>query len=93
MKNDQLNLKSGLEDLAKKGYTRVLVEGGSEISSSLLSKNLVNKIFLYRSGIIIGGDGLSSIASYGLKDLKLAKNFNIVSSKIIDSDLLEEWQR
>jgi len=90
---NQLNLKSGLEDLANKGYTRVLVEGGSEISSSLLSKNLVNKIFLYRSGIIIGGDGLSSIASYGLKDLKLAKNFNIVSSKIIDNDLLEEWQR
>ena len=92
-KDNLLNLRYGMKDLSRRGYNTVLVEGGSEIYSSLIKNNLVDKIYFYRSGVIIGGDGLSSVSSYKLKKLDLAKNFNIVSSEIIDGDILELWKK
>ena len=53
--------------------------------------NLIDKVFLYRSGIFIGGDGLSSIASYNIKNLDLVKRFQLLKTMILDSDVLEEW--
>ena len=90
-RNNKLDLREGLKDLANKGFNRVLVEGGSKISSSLMADNLIDKVFLYRSGIFIGGDGLSSIASYNIKNLDLAKRFHLLKTMILDSDVLEEW--
>jgi len=92
-RDNLLNLNYGMKDLSRKGYNTVLVEGGSEIYSSLIKNNLVDKIYFYRSGTIIGGDGLSSIASYKLKKLNLAKKFNVISSEIIDGNILELWKK
>ena len=91
--NNYLDLNYGLKNLSKKGYNSLLVEGGSEIYSSLIKEELVDKIYYYRSGKIIGGDGLSSISSYNLKNLKNAKIFKIFSSDIIDGDILEIWKK
>ena len=89
--NNKLNLIEGLTDLSNKGFNRVLVEGGSEISASLMANNLIDKVFLYRSGIFIGGDGLSGIASYNIHNLDLAKRYNLLKTRILDGDVLEEW--
>ena len=90
-KENKLNLLEGLKALADKGFTRVLVEGGSQISASLLENNLIDKVFLYRSGMFIGGDGISSIASYNLKKLEFTKRFHLFKTRILDGDVLEEW--
>ena len=91
--NNYLDLNYGLKNLSKKGYNSLLVEGGSEIYSSLIKEELVDKIYYYRSGKIIGGDGLSSISSYNLINLQNAKKFKIFSSEIIDGDILEIWKK
>ena len=92
-KNKYLDLKYGLKDLCKRGYNSVLVEGGSEVYATLIKNELVDKIYFYRSGKIIGGDGLSSISSYNLRRLNNAKKFKIFSSNIIDGDVLEVWKK
>ena len=91
--NKKLNLLEGLNDLANRGFNRVLVEGGSNISASLLDNNLIDKVFLYRNGIFIGGDGLSSIGEYNIKKLSLAKRFQLQNTRILDGDVLEEWNK
>ena len=92
-KDNLLSLNYGIKDLSRRGFNSVLVEGGSEIYSSLIKNELVDKIYFYRSGAIIGGDGLSSVASYQLKQLNLAKSFNIISTEIIDGGVLELWKK
>ena len=89
--NKRLKLSEGLNDLANKGFNRVLVEGGSNISASLLNNNLIDKVYLYRNGIFIGEDGLSSIGKYKLKSLSLAKRYKLKRTKMLDGDVLEEW--
>jgi diaminohydroxyphosphoribosylaminopyrimidine deaminase / 5-amino-6-(5-phosphoribosylamino)uracil reductase len=87
----KLNLLEGLNNLAERGFNRVLVEGGSTIAGSLLDSNLIDKVFLYRNGIFIGGDGLSSIGPYKIESLPLAKRFQLLKTRILDGDVLEEW--
>ena len=89
--DNKLNLIEGLTILSEKGYNKVLVEGGSEISASLMANNLIDKVFLYRSGIFIGGDGLSGIASYNINNLDLIKRYKLLKTRVLDDDVLEEW--
>ena len=89
--DNKLNLIEGLTYLSEKGYNKVLVEGGSEISASLMANNLIDKVFLYRSGIFIGGDGLSGIASYNMNNLDLIKRYKLLKTRVLDDDVLEEW--
>ena len=89
--DNKLNLIEGLNDLSEKGYNKVLVEGGSEISASLIANSLIDKVFLYRSGIFIGGDGLSGIASYNINNLDLIKRYKLLKTRVLDDDVLEEW--
>ena len=42
--NKKLILLEGLNDLANKGFNRVLVEGGSNISASLIDNDLIDKV-------------------------------------------------
>ena len=88
---NKLNLIKGLNSLSEKGFNKVLVEGGSEISASLIANSLIDKVFLYRSGIFIGGDGLSGIASYNIDNLELAKRYGLIKTRVLDDDILEEW--
>ena len=56
--NKRLDLNQILTKLARKGLSRILVEGGAEIYSSFLEANLVDEIMIYRSPKIIGLGGL-----------------------------------
>ena len=47
--NGQINLKSVLSNLRSKGFNRILVEGGSELSSSFLEDNFVNLVYWFTS--------------------------------------------
>ena len=43
-----------MEDLAALGFTRALVEGGAAVAEALLSENLVERIALFESDVIVG---------------------------------------
>ncbi len=54
-KKGRLNLEALLEQLAAFGVGRLLVEGGGELSWSLLSRNLVDRLFWIVAPKILGG--------------------------------------
>jgi len=60
-KNDRVNIRHVLHDLARHKITSVLVEGGQEMYAEFLNRRLANKIYLYtapmnyRSGISLFG--------------------------------------
>ena len=65
---EPLNMKKALEILAERGITRLLVEGGATLATSLLQEGLVDRIEWFRAPLLLGDD---SLAAFG--NLKLEK--------------------
>ena len=64
--NNQIKIKNVLKFLAKQKITSVLVEGGSEIFTQFLEKNLFDEIIVLQSPNILG----NGISAFNLKKMK-----------------------
>ena len=64
--NGQVDLSDALEKIACRGINTLFCEGGSKIAASLLKANLVDTIYSFTSGLIMGKDGISSIGPLGI---------------------------
>jgi diaminohydroxyphosphoribosylaminopyrimidine deaminase / 5-amino-6-(5-phosphoribosylamino)uracil reductase len=80
-------------ELASRGLTRVLVEGGGTVAASLLKADLVDRLSVYRAGLLLGGDSRSAVGDLGLSRLDFAPRFSLVSRRVVGSDTLETWRR
>jgi diaminohydroxyphosphoribosylaminopyrimidine deaminase/5-amino-6-(5-phosphoribosylamino)uracil reductase len=89
--NGKILLNSALTNLASEGITSVYCEGGSMLAASLLSDNFVDELIIFTAGVIIGGDGLPTVASLGLDNLKDARRLNLLESVTIDGDVMTRW--
>lgn len=63
-----VDLAAGLQALAEAGLTRVLVEGGARIVSSLLKSGLADQLLWYRAPCVMG-DGASAVSGLGISHL------------------------
>ena len=70
-----INLKDVLKHLANLGVNNLLIEAGQKINTSFIKENLVDKIILFQSKKIIGGDGLNAIGNLDLKNLNQCFEF------------------
>lgn len=89
----RVDLAAAMVALGGRGLTRVLVEGGGRLAASLLASDLVDRLAIFRAGVMIGGDGLASVAGYGLDKLDLARRYSRQSLQEIGADALETWAR
>jgi diaminohydroxyphosphoribosylaminopyrimidine deaminase/5-amino-6-(5-phosphoribosylamino)uracil reductase len=55
----RVDLADLLDKLAQRGVTHLLVEGGGEVATSFLAAGLVDRLLLFLSPRILGGDGLA----------------------------------
>ena len=82
-----------LQALGGQGLTRVLVEGGGTLAAALLAADLVDRLAIFRAGVMIGGDGVPGIGPYGLERLASARRFCRLSLGETGDDVLETWTR
>ena len=80
-----------LKALAKRGITRLLVEGGSRLSAALLRDNLVDRLEWFRAPRLMGGDGVPVAGPIGVETVDAAPRFVRVSAREIGDDLLESY--
>jgi diaminohydroxyphosphoribosylaminopyrimidine deaminase/5-amino-6-(5-phosphoribosylamino)uracil reductase len=88
-----LSVSATLQALGARGITRLLVEGGSALSGSLLQQDLVDRLYWFRSASVIGGDGLAAAASLGIERLFDAKLFARIETEALGADMLETYRR
>ena len=62
LEKKNFNITYIVKELAKLGVCNLLVEGGREIFSSFIKKDLVDKIIIFRSNFFIGSDGLNLLS-------------------------------
>jgi diaminohydroxyphosphoribosylaminopyrimidine deaminase/5-amino-6-(5-phosphoribosylamino)uracil reductase len=73
-----------MRDLAKRGLTRVLVEGGPELQRALIAANLADLVYRYRAPLTLGSGTHSAIGA--LKD-----RLHIIERVPLGTDLLESF--
>ena len=87
--NDEEFFNFIFTDLASKGVNNLLIETGSIINTLLLSLNLVDELLIFRSGNIIGNDGVPFVNPLNFKKINDLKNYRISSLKFFEDDILE----
>ncbi|SHF23093.1 diaminohydroxyphosphoribosylaminopyrimidine deaminase [Ruegeria intermedia] len=82
-----------LQQLGRKGLTRVFCEGGSALAASLLADDLVDELVGFTAGLAIGAEGLPAIGALGLEDLSEAPSFELAEARPVGGDVLQVWRR
>ena len=92
-KGSELSLREILNKITNLGYMRILVEGGSHLSGSLLKNNYVNEIQWFRASKIIGKGGVDAVSDMGVSNMKSTKNFVLLDSKNYGNDILTIYRK
>ena len=88
-----LDIKKAIKLISTKGYHRILVEGGSKISTSLLKNDLIDKIYWFRASKVIGNEGIGAISNLNIKKMNLVKNFKLENSTRVEDDIMDIYTR
>ena len=93
LENGYLDLIDLFKKLSKLGLTRVLVEGGGKLATSLMEGKLVDKLILITAGIILDKEGIDGI-NLDLSDVISLDDYDRYSldkSSIIGNDVAHIW--
>ena len=82
-----------LTKLAETGLTRILVEGGAILATTLLKAGLVDRLYWFRAPIVIGGDGLPGIAPMDVDRLGDSVGLRCVGRRALGNNVLELYDR
>ena len=86
--DDDTFLTSAASEMADSGLTRVLIEGGGTVAASFLKADLVDEIYWFSAGMMLGGDGIPAIGRLGLDRLSAAEHFMARDTVVFGDDRL-----
>ncbi|MEM6903247.1 MAG: bifunctional diaminohydroxyphosphoribosylaminopyrimidine deaminase/5-amino-6-(5-phosphoribosylamino)uracil reductase RibD [Pseudomonadota bacterium] len=90
---DVLDPKAIATELASRGLTRVLIEGGGEVAASFLEAGLIDRLEWFRAGKILGADARAGIGLLDLEYLDRAPRFQRHSVHALGRDSWERYVR
>jgi diaminohydroxyphosphoribosylaminopyrimidine deaminase/5-amino-6-(5-phosphoribosylamino)uracil reductase len=88
-----LDLAAVLHALSEKGITRLLVEGGSRVASSLVAAGLVDEAWLLRGPNVIGADGVPALDALPLSAITQSPKLRVRVSEKLQNDTLTIYER
>jgi diaminohydroxyphosphoribosylaminopyrimidine deaminase / 5-amino-6-(5-phosphoribosylamino)uracil reductase len=91
--DSRLDLMAVLKLLAKRGITRLMVEAGPILASSLVRADLVDEAALFRSRVPIGADGIDALDGLPLSALTQSPQLRRLASESVGEDSLETFVR
>ncbi len=83
----RVDLRAGLEALAKAGLTRVWVEGGGVLAAGLLERDLVDEVHWFAAPTLLGGDGRPALGPIGAARLSRAVHLEAPEVRRVGQDL------
>lgn len=85
------DITAALSALAARGINRVLGECGPGVAAALLKAGLVDRLQWFRAGKVIGADGRSAIAGFGVDSLAQTVRLTRVATCPLGEDMLETY--
>jgi diaminohydroxyphosphoribosylaminopyrimidine deaminase/5-amino-6-(5-phosphoribosylamino)uracil reductase len=86
--NGQVSITSVASDLANRGITRVLLEGGGTLASSFLRADTIDRIYWFSAPKLIGSEGRPSLGETGINQLIQTPAFTRRSNYVMGADTL-----
>jgi diaminohydroxyphosphoribosylaminopyrimidine deaminase/5-amino-6-(5-phosphoribosylamino)uracil reductase len=86
-------LDAVLTDLAARGITRLLVEGGATVHAAFLDSGLADRLEVFTSPMVLGGAGQGAVDALAALTLDEAPRFNAIRQRSIGPDLLVSYAR
>jgi len=80
-----------LNDLAKRGVTRLLVEGGAAVHAAFLDRGFADRLEIFRAPIVLGASGRNGIYALAALDLDEASRFVSLGHRALGPDMLESF--
>jgi diaminohydroxyphosphoribosylaminopyrimidine deaminase/5-amino-6-(5-phosphoribosylamino)uracil reductase len=90
-KQGRLDLRAVLSLLAKRGITRLMIEGGPTVASALIEADLVDEAIFFHSPLVIGQEGLPALEPRPVQLLR--QHLERVSSEPVGPDRQETYER
>lgn len=86
-----ISIKEALTQIAEKGITRLLCEGGGKLGASLIKAGCVDRLIVFSAGLTVGNEGIENLGALHVRQLSKTAKFQIVSHRQIGNDLMSEW--
>jgi len=87
------DLTAALAELAGRGITRVLVEGGGRLVASVLRAGLADRLAWFRAPRVLGGDAVPAVAELAVTGLAEAPAFERTGGFDLGPDVVELFRR
>ena len=91
-KDGRLDLAAVLKELAGRGITRLMVEGGPTIAAAFVQADLVDEAALFRSPNPLG-EGIDALEGLPLTALTKSPKLKSVATETVGGDTLELFER
>ncbi len=89
-----VSIPAVLRQLADRGITRLLVEGGAGIATAFLRENLVDRLYLYTAPLLIGGDGKAAVGLLDVENVTQdSRRFHLCGQRMLGNDQLHVYER
>lgn len=88
-----IDLIPALKELAGRGITRLMVEGGSHVAAAFVAADLVDEFWLYQSSLTAGPDGVPALDGMPLSALTQSPRFRLHATERLGSDTLTQYER
>ena len=86
------DIRAVLAELAARGITRLLVEGGAGVHASFLDRGYVDRLELFRGPLALGASGHPAIDALAALSLDEAPRFVAAGTQQLGADLLESFE-
>ena len=88
----RLDLRAVLRQLAGRGITRLMVEGGPTIAAAFVTADLVDEAVLFHSAMVVGADGIDALEGFPLSALTQGR-LRHVGEEMVGADRMEVFER
>jgi diaminohydroxyphosphoribosylaminopyrimidine deaminase/5-amino-6-(5-phosphoribosylamino)uracil reductase len=88
-----LDLLAVMHALADRGITRLMVEGGALVASSLVAAGLVDEVWLLRGAQPVGADGVAALGNLPLSTITQSPTYQVRASETLQNDTLTIYGR
>ena len=90
---DRMDVRAVLRELAARGITRLMVEGGPITAGAFVAADLVDQAYLFCSELRIGPDGIGALEGLPLEALTQSPRLKLVNSEPVGADRLDYFER
>jgi diaminohydroxyphosphoribosylaminopyrimidine deaminase/5-amino-6-(5-phosphoribosylamino)uracil reductase len=88
-----VDLNQLLEVLATEGFTRLLVEGGGGVASSLVAGDLADEVIIFRADVVVGPTGVRALGNYALSAIERSPRYRQIEAAVIGADQMRRYLR